>query len=201
LSLAGCGRYLLTLVSETPVAEQTNGYNWSGRYGNILQTLTVVGVALSAIYAGVIMPLHEQLRDLQTSIGSTAATDTQNLEKMGDFTIAQLDKKLSKDEHAEFKLRTDKSVENLQQEIASGRSDVAFLRDNQVTRAEHVTHWDQIKESIMEMRKQIDDLRKDFGGQYTVSEKLKDMQDQLNQMRDLHQAATAPAAMQKEQKP
>ncbi len=150
------------------MAEQTNGYNWSGRYGNILQTLTVVGVALSAIYAGVIMPLHEQLRDLQTSIGATAATDTQNLEKMGDFTITQLDKKLSKDEHAEFKLRTDKSVENLQQEIASGRSDVAFLRDNQVTRAEHVTHWDQIKESIMEMRKQIDDLRKDFGGQYTT---------------------------------
>jgi len=35
----------------------------------------------------------------------------------------------------------------------------------------------------MEIRKQIDDLRKDFGGQYTVAEKLKELQVELDQIR------------------
>jgi hypothetical protein len=117
--------------------------DFSSKYANILQTLTVVGVVLGGVYAGIVAPLKDELRDLKYD-------------------------KLSMAEHGEFKLREDKQLEALQNEINALKSEVAYLRDNQVTRAEHTTHWDQTKENIASAVKSIDELRRDFGGQYTT---------------------------------
>jgi hypothetical protein len=113
---------------------------------------------LCGVYAGIVAPLKDELRDLKYD-------------------------KLSMVEHGEFRLREDKQLEALQNEINALKSEVAYLRDNQVTRAEHTTHWDKTKENIASAVKSIDELRRDFGGQYTVTEKLKELQQELNELR------------------
>ena len=157
--------------------------DFSGKYANILQTLTVVAIAVGGIYAAIIMPLHEQLIEVKADLARVSSGDIQNLEKTSDFFIAQMKGKITREEHEEFKLREDKTIDGVKSELQSAKSEIAYLRDNQVTRAEQVNHWDQQKENLTEARKQIDDLRKDFGGQYTVSQKLLDIQKQLDDMR------------------
>jgi len=138
-----------------------NNSDFSTKYGNILQTITVVGLLLSGVYVGVLTPLREEITELKLSKAES----------------------ISRAEHEEFKLREDQKLQDVEKEVAQGRSDFSFLRENQVTRNEHATHWEQTKADIMEIRKQIDDLRKDFGGQYTVAEKLKELQVELDQIR------------------
>ena len=173
-----------------------NGFDFSSRYGNILQTMTVVAIAIGGIYAGVIMPLHEQITEVKDQQRRAGEGDLQNLTKVSDFFQAQLKERITREEHEEFKLREDRTIEAIQREINALKTDTAYFRDNQVTRAENVTHWDQQKENLSEARKQIDDLRKDFGGQYTIAEKIKDLQQQLNEMRimatPLHATVVSP---------
>lgn len=171
-------------------SEEHPNNNWSGKYGNILQTMTVVGVALGGVYAGVIAPLHEEMHDLHSKVDLIRPADQNDLEKVSNFFFSELKDKLTKEEHSEFKLRVDKTIDGLQAEISSLKSEAAYLRDNQVTRQEHVTHWDQIKENFATMSGQIDSLRKDFGGQYTVGEEIKQLQGQIN---DLRNQARSPA--------
>lgn len=135
--------------------------DFSTKYGNILQTITVVGLLISGVYVGVLTPLREEIIELKVVVSE----------------------RISRQEHEEFKLRTDEKIKAVEREVAIGRTDFSFLRESQVTRNEHVTHWEQTKADIMEIRKQIDDLRKDFGGQYTVAEKLKELQSELDQLR------------------
>jgi hypothetical protein len=84
----------------------------------------VVGVTLTGIYAGIIVPMHEELRDLQASVNTVSASNAQNIEKLGDFMMSQLKEKLNKDEHGEFRLREDKQVDGLEAQINAIRSEV-----------------------------------------------------------------------------
>jgi predicted RNase H-like nuclease (RuvC/YqgF family) len=173
-------------------AEEHPNNNWSSKYGNILQTMTVVGVALGGVYAGVIAPIHEGLRDLQVKVDQIRPAGQKDMEKVSNFFLSEIKDKLTKEEHVEFKLRVDKTIEGLQTEISSLRAEVSYLRDNQVTRQEHVTHWDQIKENFFTMSGQIDSLRKDFGGQYTVGEEIKQLQGQINDLRNQPRSLQLP---------
>lgn len=176
-----------------------NNGDFSSRYGNILQTMTVVGVALGGVYAGVVVPLETRITDNRDKIYALTTEMGRQNERQRDQANSALDKKLSLEEHQEFKLRHDKQLDVMHEEILTNKRDIDIIREQQVSRNEHVTHWDQAKENVAEMRKQIDDLRKDFGGQYTISEKIKDLQQQLSEMRKdtatSHVSITGPAAV------
>jgi len=176
----------------------SNGGEFSGKYANILQTLTVLAISISGIYAGIILPLREQINELRAEVARVSSVSIKNLEKTTDIFGAQLKDKISREEHEEFKLREDKQIESVLSASNANKAEMTYFRDNQVTRAENVTHWDQQKENTAEVRKQVDDLRKDFGGQYTISEKIKDLQQQLNEMRvmatPLHATVVNPKA-------
>lgn len=154
-----------------------------GRYGNILQTLTVVGVALGGLYAGIIAPIHDSIAMNVVNIARLRDEMIRDDERLTDRIVTALHDRLSIPEHQEFKLRVDRQMDALKEEMNIVKKEADYLRENQVTRNEQGTHWDQAKADVAELRKQIDDLRKDFGGQYTVAEKIKDLQAQLDQMR------------------
>src|ERR1043166_1365737 len=149
-----------------------NGQNgWQQRYSNILQTLIVVGLALSGIWAGLIAPMDKRIADLNDKIAHSQDKD--------------LDRFLAVREHLEFKTRVDEHITAVKEEAKKNSLDIAYLRDNQVTRAEHVTHWEQIKGDISNVRSDVDVLRRDVGGQYTIGEKIKDLQAQIEQLRGI----------------
>ena len=152
------------MVSPQFPQQRPNGGNaadFSTKYGNILQTITVAGLLMSGIYVGVLTPLREEVLEWKTAVQT----------------------KISREEHQEFKTREDDKISVLEKEIQLNKIELSALRDSQVTRSEHVTHWEQSKADVLEIRKQVDDLRKDFGGQYSVAEKLKELQNELDQIR------------------
>jgi hypothetical protein len=98
------------------------------------------------------------------------------------------EKLLTKDEHQEFVRRTDLG-------IANARDEINRIRADQVTRAEHIQHWDEIKARIdtvretgLQLRKDtfdsINSLQKEVGGQYTIGDQIKNLQDQLKAIND-----------------
>lgn len=160
-----------------------NGGEPSTRYSNILQTLTVVGVAVGGFYAAVLIPMNVQIADNRANLAKLREQETDVVNRLMDKVGDKFNSFLGKDEHVEFRFRIDKQVDAFKEQLAIVKNEVNYLRDNQVTRSEQSTHWEQAKADTAELRKQIDDLRKDFGGQYTVAEKIKDLQQQLDEMR------------------
>lgn len=161
----------------------SNGGEVASRYGNILQTLTVVGVAVGGFYAAVLVPLQNQIVDNRNNIVALREHEGAVNDRVVDKMLEKLKEFLTKDEHQEFRFRIDKQFDGFREQLTAAKNEVSYLRDNLVTRNENVTHWDQNKIDTAELRQQIDTLRKDFGGQYTVAEKIKDLQMQLDEMR------------------
>jgi hypothetical protein len=80
-------------------------------------------------------------------------------------------------EHEQFR-------DDLNNRIGRNASDISFLLKEGVGRQEITKNWELNKDNITEVRKQIDDLRKDLGGQYTVSKKIEDLQAQITQLQN-----------------
>jgi chromosome segregation ATPase len=96
------------------------------------------------------------------------------------------DRLLSKTEHEEFARRMDKSTDNLREELNRVRAD-------QVTRSEHIQHWtettsriDAVRDLNNQLRREnqeaLSDLRKEIGGQYTLGDQIKNLQDQIKNL-------------------
>lgn len=230
------------------MAELSDG-NGSKLFSNVLQTITVVGLVVGAIWAGVINPQSTKIDKLddrsdvrigkiETNISEVKADLLNMLVTLREFTAfkeSQKDKfadsmKTSDDAIRQSKTEIDlrfmkvddrlkqivsditassdktaKDISNVRDNavtraehsevlaaIAANRRDTEILRDNLVTRSEHNTHWEQIKDSIGKNTEDIGVLRRDFGGQYTVAEKIKDLQNQIEEMRAIrfHESST-----------
>ena len=185
-------------------------------YSIIVQTVIVVGMVVGGIWAGVINPLSTRVEILERKIDDRVDRLASGMVAIEDklasvaVTIREysafkddVDNKLSKleamperfiniREHEEFKSRLDQTIGVLKDQFIVAQKDIASLRDNQVTRSEHVTHWDMTKEDIGRLTNDIGILRRDFGGQYTVAEKIKDLQTQIEAL----QTKMAPTQVQ-----
>lgn len=100
-----------------------------------------------------------------------------------DLSVAKF---LTLAEHKEFVQRADKSADNLRDELNRIRSD-------QVTRSEHIQHWaeiasriDAVRDLNNQLRREnldsLTELRKELGGQYTLGDQLKNLQDQIKNL-------------------
>jgi hypothetical protein len=83
---------------------------------------------------------------------------------------------LTKDEHREFVLRTDKDIARIDAQTND-------LRNRQVSREEHIQHWGEIDDKHNSLRQQVYELRKDFVGTYTVGDQIKNIQKQIDDIR------------------
>src|SRR5881398_2709260 len=90
-----------------------NSADFSTKYGNILQTITVAGLLISGIYVGVLTPLREEVLEWKTAVGT----------------------KISREEHTEFKTREDEKIGQLEREIQLNKIELSALRESQVTRS------------------------------------------------------------------
>jgi DNA repair ATPase RecN len=79
-------------------------------------------------------------------------------------------------EYREFHTNTDKTLENM-------RNDLAKLRDQQVTRGEHQQKWDADTAAFSRVQNEIDEIKRDFGSAYSLNDKIKELQTELNDIR------------------
>lgn len=132
--------------------------NYSQRYGVIIQTVTVVAIFIAGFWTAVVMPIR-----------------------------SQLDQTLPIREHEEFKHRLDDKFldqkAELQREIEENSVRVRRLEDGIVTRGELQQIWAKDAEQVSNIQREIDELKKEFGGTFTLGDKVKELQTQLDEIR------------------
>lgn len=79
-------------------------------------------------------------------------------------------------EYREYHARLDASITHLE-------ADLNKLRESQVTRGEHMQKWASDEAVISNMQRQIDDLKKELGSSFSLGDKIKELQTQVDDLR------------------
>lgn len=131
---------------------EPNGY--AQRAGLVLQTVVVVSLFVGAFWAGVIAPLNQRQERLD--------------EKLAGY--------ITREEHAEFKLRIDKDIANLNDRTLRDRQQV-------VPRTEHEARWHATDENIKLLSDRLNELRTATASTYTVRDEVVRLQNELSDIR------------------
>jgi uncharacterized membrane protein YgaE (UPF0421/DUF939 family) len=166
------------------MSEPTGVNGFQQRYATILQSLVVLGILLAGIWAGVIAPMQERLKTNETNIK--------------DLEMNEGNKFLTTPVHEEFKKREDDKIDALRRDLEKTASDVAFLRDNQVPRSEHIFHWNTTEKDNATLHQEFDTLRKDFGGQWTVSRAIESLEKRVDELQQERKASFFNYPLQQE---
>lgn len=68
--------------------------------------------------------------------------------------------------------------------IRDNRDDVKAVVQAMVPRGEHDEHWKKTDADILNLQKQIDQIRSDFGSAYSLKDALSHMQSELDKLKD-----------------
>jgi predicted nucleic acid-binding Zn-ribbon protein len=167
--------------------------NFSQRYSTIVQTVTVVALFVGGFWAGVINPLATGMERLESRL-----SDRMNKieDKVDNFQVTLA-------EYREFHAKVDAAIAKIQEEqnkrrdlfvtqvdhakieaaIARMDSEISKIRDSEVTRGEHTQKWASDAATFAILQRQIDEIKKDFGASFSLNDKLKELQTELNEMR------------------
>jgi hypothetical protein len=132
----------------------------------IIQTVTVVAIFVGGFWAGIIIPISSRVEKVNSDL-SERINRVESAESVLQVTLA---------EYREFHTNTDKTLENM-------RTDLAKLRDQQVTRGEHQQKWDADAAAFIRLQNEIDEIKRDFGSAYSLNDKIKELQTELNDIR------------------
>jgi predicted nucleic acid-binding Zn-ribbon protein len=201
-----------------PNGQKSEGF-YNGRYSNILQTLVVVGMGLGGLWAGVINPIREELqkseltvRDLTTTVNGAQKDLTGVYLAIREYQTDKEQNRVREQDLRDTILRlADKDridiidrIDTVIKVTNTHQDEIKFLRENQVTRSELVVHWegekelltgikDQLEKQIAAARDQIDTLRRDFGGQYTIGTEVQQLRKELDTVRQQLLIEIAPS--------
>lgn len=106
-----------------------------------------------------------------------------------DRRLDELRKSVVGNEHALNDLRPTvaergKEVYRLDQDIRRIDARLLHLEDGIVTRGEHREKWASIDAANTSVQRQIDEMRKELGSSYTLGDKIKELQRQLDDIRN-----------------
>ncbi len=130
-----------------------NGNGFSQRAGIVLQTVVVVSLFVGGFWAGVIAPLNQRQHDLET----------------------ELKNYISKDEHAEFKLRIDKDMTEVKDQILR-------LRGLVVPRSENEVRWVAQENNMKLLSDRLNELRTTATSTYTIRDEVQRLEKQLSDL-------------------
>ncbi len=130
-----------------------NGNGFSQRAGIVLQTVVVVSLFVGGFWAGVIAPLNQRQHDLET----------------------ELKNYISKDEHAEFKLRIDKDITEVKDQILR-------LRGLVVPRSENEVRWVAQENNMKLLSDRLNELRTTTTSTYTIRDEVQRLEKQLSDL-------------------
>lgn len=169
----------------------SNGNGRSNGNGNNALTTGIAAGALLVSLIGMFWTnskgdVNSVKYELREDINRAEDRVMKELSLMRTSGAAVVDKLLPVAEHKEFKEKTDRGIEQNNQDIRSLRGDL-------VSRAEHQQHWNdmnerisKVNEALMEERKiradDVNAIRKDVGGTYTLGDVVKQLQDQIKQL-------------------
>lgn len=130
-----------------------DGNGFSQRAGIVLQTVVVVSLFVGGFWAGVIAPLNQRQHDLES----------------------ELKNYISRDEHAEFKLRIDKDITAINDRILRDRSQV-------VPRSENDVRWTAAENNLKLISDRLNELRTSTATTYTIRDEVVRLEKELSEL-------------------
>lgn len=134
-------------------SENNNGF--SQRAGIVLQTVVVVSLFVGGFWAGVIAPLNQRQHDMES----------------------ELKNYISKDEHAEFKLRLDKDITEVKDQILR-------LRALIVPRSENEVRWVALDANLKTISDRLNELRTSTTSTYTIRDEVVRLEKELSELQN-----------------
>lgn len=123
-------------------------------YSTILQTVTTVALFVGGFWAGVIAPISERQRLLETEMRNY----------------------IGKEEHAEFKLRIDKDLDTINARIIRQNTQV-------VPRPENEVRWKASEDTQKLLSDRLNELRIQTSSAYTMRDEVMSLRNELIEMR------------------
>lgn len=76
------------------------------------------------------------------------------------------------------------SLQSIRDSNERNTADIRQINDAIVPRGEHAQHWAKTDADIVNLQKQIDQIRNDFGNTYSLHDALSDLQKRLDKLED-----------------
>lgn len=133
----------------------SNGNGFSQRAGIVLQTVVVVSLFVGGFWAGVIAPLNQRQHDLE----------------------GELKNYISREEHAEFKLRIDKDITEVKDQILR-------LRALIVPRSENEVRWVALDANLKTISDRLNELRTSTTSTYTIRDEVVRLEKELSELQN-----------------
>jgi chromosome segregation ATPase len=162
---------------------KSGGNNLNGVLTPVIAAVSLaasIGVAFWTNSKGDVASVKQELReDIRNS-------EDRVMREIGVLRELIQTKVVYKDEYREFMFRVDKLNDIYKDQIKAMQADL-------VPRSEHMQHWAEFTDRLnalnislqqerQERSSSINDMRKEFGGTYTASDQLKNLQDQIKQL-------------------
>lgn len=144
-----------------------NGSNGNGKLSLITASAATCGVVLAVVaYLGSLSldPMREAVKELK---------EISKLQIQSTIQGA-----ISNAEHGE-------KIKSLEEKSTLATAKIKELDDKVVPRGEHTEKWKANDQAFVNIQKQIDDIRKDVGSTYSLGDKIKEMQEQINRLLQL----------------
>jgi len=113
-------------------------------------------------------------------VWGTVNSETSRLQREIDRLYTRSEETYTKKENTEqYRQRNGVEIKNLQLGIDQAVAQTRRLRDDTITRDAYNGRHEALQDDVKRLNSRLDEIRKDFGGAYTLSDKIKELQDQI----------------------
>lgn len=160
-------------------------------FGSLAKTNVDAGIANLGADIGRLEKTQEKLSDTtvtRSELNFRIGENHDQIQRKVDIAaLAEIGKRID-ERHDNFVAEARRMVDGL-------TVDLRTLSGNLVSRDENKAHWSEIDERMLGMSNRINDIQKEYGASFTVGDQLKNLQAQLDQMRDLFSRGQAAAVL------
>lgn len=138
------------------------------------------GNGQSWIWPSVIAGAFALVNAFWVVVWGTITTETSRLQREIDRLYTRAEEVYTKKENTEqYRQRISIEIKNNQLLIENLVTQLRRVRDDVITKDSYQGRHDAIIEDIKRSNIRIDELRRDFGASYTLSDKIKELQEQI----------------------
>lgn len=170
------------------MTDNGNGNGWSQRYSVIIQTVTVVGLAVGGLWAAILGPMKEQLTEFD--LHKLSDREHEIFVKDVDNRFREIrDQAMKVVPHSvdeEHFVALDKRIEEIRQSVLK-------LEADQVPRNEHEEHWKEEAARVTALHDNFQELNKQFQAVYNAGDVIKALQKELDDLRTQTHRDAVPA--------
>jgi len=143
-----------------------------------------------------IQPLSDGIMQIGRVIERQADAADARFDRVLDAVEKLRDTRVQPEAYAEYQKRIDGALSQQEsdriREATRIEGEVKTMRADLVSRSEHMTHWENTEMAQRRLSDRIEAVQKEISGAYSIGDQLKNLQTQIEQLRERQGVGSAP---------